>query len=67
MKANEKPLEAKLRRGVGRLGGLCLKLPAVYFTGLPDRLCLLPGGLGYFVETKSSGRSLGNKYLNFVW
>jgi len=57
-RANEKPIEAKLQKGVTRLGGLCLKLPAVYFTGIPDRLCLLPGGRLYFVETKSSGKDL---------
>jgi len=63
MKANEKPLEAKLRKGVTRLGGLCLKLPAVYFTGIPDRLCLLPGGRAYFVETKSSGKDLSPRQV----
>lgn len=60
---NEKPIEAKLRKGVERLGGLCLKLPAVYFTGIPDRLCLLPGGRLYFVETKSSGKDLSPRQL----
>lgn len=58
MKANEKPLEAKLRKGVTRLGGLCLKVPAVFFTGIPDRLCLLPGGRVYWAETKSTGKDL---------
>lgn len=62
-RANEKPIEAKLRKGVTRLGGLCLKLPAVYFTGIPDRLCLLPGGRVYFVETKSSGKDLSPRQL----
>lgn len=62
-RANEKPIEAKLRKGVERLGGLCLKLPAVYFTGIPDRLCLLPGGRLYFVETKSSGKDLSPRQL----
>ena len=39
------------------LGGMCLKLIPWFHRGLPDRLCLLPGGYAFFVETKApSGR-----------
>ncbi len=55
---NEKLIESKLRQAVEAVGGICLKLPAIYFTGIPDRLCLLPGGRAYFVETKMTGQKL---------
>lgn len=56
--SNEKKIEKKLRLGVERLGGLCLKMPATFFAGIPDRLCLLPGALAFFVETKGEGLKL---------
>lgn len=51
----EKTIEAKLRLGIESLGGLCIKIPATFFAGIPDRLCLLPGGRAFFVETKATG------------
>lgn len=37
------------------MGGLCLKLlPSLI--GIPDRLCLLPGGVVFFVELKAPGQ-----------
>lgn len=51
----EKLLERKLRAAIEEKGGMCLKLSAQYFTGLPDRLCLLPGGQAFFVELKGKG------------
>ena len=48
----EAQVETYLRKKVKALGGLCLKLPAVYVEGIPDRLILLPGGIALFVETK---------------
>jgi hypothetical protein len=53
MTTTEKKLEKKLRAAIEEKGGLCLKLGAQFFTGLPDRLCLLPGGQAFFVELKS--------------
>jgi hypothetical protein len=35
-----------------RLGGLCIKLTSPGRRGVPDRLCLLPNGLYFFVEVK---------------
>jgi hypothetical protein len=51
----EKTIETKLRLGIESLGGLCIKIPATFFAGIPDRLCLLPGGQAFFVETKATG------------
>ena len=46
-----------------QLNGLCLKLLPFHFTGLPDRLCLLPKGRVFFVETKSAGKELRPRQL----
>lgn len=50
---NEKHLEAALVKYVSKQGGLCIKLWPISFTGLPDRLCLFPGGRAVFVELKA--------------
>ena len=38
------------------VNGWCLKLPAIHNAGLPDRLCLFPGGEVVFVELKAFGK-----------
>lgn len=48
----EKDVESYLKRKVESVGGLCLKLPAVYCEGIPDRLVIFPGGHAVFVELK---------------
>jgi hypothetical protein len=48
----EKEIEQKLTAMVKRHGGFCLKWVCPGWSGVPDRLLLLPGGLVYFVETK---------------
>lgn len=48
----ESTVEYKYRDAIKRKGGLCIKLIAVSFTGLPDRLILLPGARIWFVEFK---------------
>jgi hypothetical protein len=53
---SEKLLERKLSRKIKSLGGLSIKLLATHLTGLPDRLCLLPRGLLFFVEVKTTGK-----------
>lgn len=55
-KAREKNLEPLLKKKVESYGGICLKIPAIHFAGIPDRLALLPGGRAVFVELKSEGR-----------
>ena len=52
----EREIEAHLRDSVRSLGGLCLKFVTPGFTGVPDRLVLLPGGNLCFVETKRPGQ-----------
>lgn len=56
--ASEKVLEAGLYLAVGSKNGLCLKMLGLQFTGLPDRLCLLPGAKIFFAEIKSTGKKL---------
>lgn len=53
---SEKTLEQRLRREIEHRGGMAVKLTSQHHRGLPDRLVLMPGGLAYFVEMKSSGK-----------
>lgn len=48
----EKDIENKYRLAVKTAGGLCLKLLSPSFTGIPDRLTLLPGARIWFCEFK---------------
>lgn len=54
----EKDVEQKLHKGVKELkhGALCLKFVSPGFTGVPDRMILLPGEKIIFVETKKPGK-----------
>ncbi|BEG98123.1 VRR-NUC domain-containing protein [Bacteroides sedimenti] len=49
----EKRLEQRLRIAVKRRGGIALKFYCLSYTGMPDRIILMPGGKVYFVELKS--------------
>lgn len=49
----EKFIEQRLVREVKALGGICPKLVAPSFVGMPDRLILLPGGRIAFAELKA--------------
>lgn len=51
----EKRLESHLLRWVKKSGGLSIKLYAVWYVGIPDRMILLPGGRVHFVELKREG------------
>ena len=53
----EKDIESSLRKPIRELGGLCLKFETPGFTGVPDRILLLPGGRVVFVETKKPGKT----------
>ena len=53
----EKTVEQYLRKQVKKAGGLALKLVCPGFTGVPDRLILLPGGRIFFAETKDLGKT----------
>jgi hypothetical protein len=56
MKESEKAIERALAAAVKERLGLCIKLTSPQFTGLPDRICLMPGGRVVFCELKSSGQ-----------
>ena len=48
----EKDIERTLRHMVERRGGMCLKWVCPGWTGVPDRIVLLPGGRIIFAELK---------------
>lgn len=48
----EKEIEKRLKEMVEDHGGLCLKWVCPGWSGVPDRILLLPGGRIVFVETK---------------
>ena len=54
----EKEIERKLVNLVKNHGGRCLKWVCPGWSGVPDRIILLPGGRIVFVETK---RPVGGK------
>jgi hypothetical protein len=53
---SEKYIEQYLRKAVKDRGGWAIKLLPFNINGLPDKLCLLPGGKIFFAETKSTGK-----------
>lgn len=48
----EKDIEKKLRQAVEIHGGRCLKWVCPGWSGVPDRIVLLPDARIYFIETK---------------
>ena len=52
MNTLEKDIEKKLRQRIEAQGGKCLKWVCPGWSGVPDRIVLLPGARIYFVETK---------------
>ena len=48
-------IERKLVNKIKLKSGLCLKFVSPSFTGVPDRIVLMPNGIIYFVETKAPG------------
>ena len=57
----ESEIENRLHTGIKKLGTKklrprCLKFVSPGFTGVPDRLILLPGGRVIFVELKQPGK-----------
>ena len=53
---SEKYLERMLGEELRKVGGWAIKLPASFVAGLPDRICLLPGGRVIFAEIKETGK-----------
>lgn len=54
----EKEIENYLTEKAKACGGLALKWVCPSWTGVPDRIVLLPGGRIGFVETKAPGKHL---------
>ena len=54
----ETDIENYLAKKVKFEGGIYLKIPALYMSGIPDRLVLMPKGTMCFVELK---RPIGGK------
>lgn len=52
MGLTEKNVEDYLKDKVEDAGGMYIKIPAVYASGIPDRLILMPGGKAAFAELK---------------
>jgi hypothetical protein len=62
---SEKYLERELVKRIELFGGKCIKLVPFNSNGIPDRLCLLPGGTVFFVELKSAGQK--PRKLQLYW
>lgn len=62
-KMNEKQLERKLTTEAKKKGTTALKLTSPFFTGLPDRLLLSPGGIARFAEIKTPGKKLSPRQV----
>ena len=52
----EKEVEAHLVKRVKELGGIPYKFVSPQRIGVPDRICVLPGGQITFVELKAPGQ-----------
>jgi hypothetical protein len=64
--AREQSIETYLRDRVRGAGGLCVKLGAASYVGIPDRLVVLPGGRVLFIEVKKPKGGVIGK-LQYVW
>lgn len=54
----ESAIENAIVKYVKDRGGLCLKWVSPGFTGVPDRIVLMPGGRVFFCEIKRPGEEL---------
>lgn len=55
---SEKKLERKLSEIVKEMGGMSFKFVPLHVAGIPDRICLLPGGRIFFAEIKTTKQTL---------
>ena len=51
----EKAIEQRLVKAVREKGGMCPKFVSPGYSGMPDRIVLMPGGRMAFVEVKAPG------------
>lgn len=61
----EKEVERYLVSGIRKRGGLCLKWVSPGYTGVPDRILLLPHGRVVLVELKQHGGRLSGRQRLF--
>lgn len=54
---SEKLLERKFNEAVKKAGGWSIKLLSLHVIGLPDRICLMPGGIVFFAEIKTTNKN----------
>lgn len=54
----ERDIEKKFRLEVKKRGGLALKFVSPGFSGVPDRIILMPGRKVAFVEVKQPGEQM---------
>lgn len=57
----ESQVETYLRKQIELLGGICRKWTSPGHVGVPDRICLLPGGRVFFVEVKTDTGRLSTR------
>ena len=62
----EKDVENYLVKSVKELGGVAYKFVSPGNAGVPDRICVMPEGLVYFVEVKKPGGCLSQKQYNQI-
>lgn len=55
----ESTLEQAVRKYIRSIGGRCFKWVCPGENGVPDRICILPGGKIIFIELKRPGRKDG--------
>ena len=55
----ESTLEQAVKKHIRSLGGRCYKWVCPGENGVPDRICILPGGKIIFIELKRPGRKDG--------
>jgi hypothetical protein len=63
LKESEKIIEKLLVDTVEEHKGWAIKMVCTFISGLPDRLVLLPGGIIFFAELKSTGKKASDIQL----
>jgi hypothetical protein len=61
----EAKLEAKFREKIKKAGGVAFKFVSPGYSGVTDRLVLIPGGTVVFVELKDGNKSLSALQVQF--
>ena len=62
----EKDIESYLCKEIKRLGGTAYKFTSPGRRSVPDRLCVLPGGVIAFIECKAPGKEPTERQYNEI-